>query len=218
MQMKSQGILLHAIPYLGKGRIFKVFTADAGLITLMAKKPSLSLFSPFCIAEWVYQKKRSDLFLLVEGSLLDSLDHLRHSYAAITAAGSIAQDLLRSQLAAKSAPDLYSLLSSYLKKILTFQSPSVLAASFRLKLLIHEGLLTLQAQCADCGREATSLKQGEGVCSQHASPISIPFSSPEWQTLHCLAFARQFSLLQQIDCPPSLYEKITLLFEERLKH
>jgi DNA repair protein RecO len=218
MQTKSQGILLLAIPYLGKGRILKVFTEDAGLITLVSKKPSLAVFSPFCIAEWIYQKKQSEIFTLLEGSLIDGLLSLRQSYATLTAAGSMAQDLLRTQLPAKSAPGLYHLLSSYFKKTFSFECPAILAASFRMKLLLHEGLLALQTNCIHCDLPATSLMQGESVCPAHSSPSAIGFSISEWQILHCLTFAKQFSLLQQIDCPPSLNEKLTALFEERTKY
>lgn len=218
MQTKSQGILLQTIPYLGKGRILKIFTEEAGLITLMAKKPSHALFSPFCIAEWVYRKRNTDIHPLIEGSLIDSFLNLRQSYATLLAAGSMAQDLLRTQLPAKNSPALYILLGSYFKKIPIFERPAVLASSFKLKLLLHEGLLALQTGCAHCNREATSLLQGESVCSSHAMPFAIGFSISEWQIIHTLAFARQFSLLQQIDCPPSLHEKITVLFEERAKY
>jgi DNA repair protein RecO len=217
MQIKSQGILLQVIPFLGKGRVFKVFMNDAGLITLMAKKPSHALFSPFCIAEWIYRKKQSEMVALTEGSLIDSLLDLRQSYAALTAAGSMAKDLLRTQLPEKPSPGLYSLLSSYFKKIVVFEHPSVLAASFRVKLLLHEGLLALQTICAHCDQEASFLAQGESVCPAHISPFAIGFSPAEWQILHRLAFARQFSLLQEIDGAPALNEKISALFEERTK-
>jgi DNA repair protein RecO len=217
MQTKSQGILLQVIPYLGNGRILKVFTADAGLIALMAKKSSLAHFTPFCIAEWVYRKKQNEMFTLMEGSLIDSFLSLRQSYEALTAAGSIAQDLIHTQLPGRSSPGLYSLLSSYFKKILDFERPAVLAASFQVKLLLHEGLLALQSSCAYCDREAAFLSQGESVCPTHANAFAIGFSNSEWQILNRLAYARQFSLLQQIDCLPSLNEKISTLFEERTK-
>jgi DNA repair protein RecO len=217
MQIKSQGILLQAIPFLGKGRIFKVFAEDAGLITLMAKKPTLAQFSPFCIAEWIYRKKQSEMVALRDASLIDSLLELRQSYGALTAAGSMAKDLLRTQLPERPSPGLYSLLASYLKKTALFEHPGVLAASFRMKLLLHEGLLALQEGCAHCSREANSLAQGESVCLAHTSPFAIGFSSSEWQILLRLAFARQFSLLQEIDGPPELFEKIATLFEERTK-
>lgn len=215
MRMKSQGILLQEIPYLEKKRILKIFTQDAGLVSLMARTPS---FSPFCIAEWVYQKRQSEIFSLSESSLTDSLIDLRQSYKNLAAAGSMAHDLLRSQLPAKPAPSLYELLCCYLKKIPTFETPAVLAASFRLKILLYEGLLALQTVCSRCGRASSALLLGESVCSAHADYPSILFTIPEWQTVCSLALAQKFSLLREIDCPDALMEKIASLFEERLKH
>jgi DNA repair protein RecO (recombination protein O) len=214
---KSHGILLQALPYLGNGRILKVFSEVEGLITLMAKnKPALS--SPFCIAEWVYRKGRSEIFTLTEGSLLDPLIELRDSYENLTAAGSIAQDLLKTQMAAKPTPHLYALLSSYLKKISSFKNPSILALSFRLKVMIHEGLLTLSSICSHCKENASLFSQGESVCLTHASPRAFSFSPTEWETLLCLALTRKFSLLEPLHCPSQLNEKIEKLFEERMNH
>ncbi|HSX38963.1 MAG TPA: DNA repair protein RecO [Chlamydiales bacterium] len=214
MHTKNHGVLLHAIPYLGKGCIFKVFTKEAGLITLMSKK---QLLSPFCIAEWVYQKKKSEIFNLLEGSIIDGLIELRQSYTSIRAAGSIARDLLRTQLPSKCSPALYDLFCSFLKKITVFKNPFILAECFRLKLLIHEGLLALATKCIYCSEEPTFLSQGESVCPKHASLNSILFSREEWLILYCLTFSRKFSLLATLDLPPSLEEKIALLFEEQIR-
>jgi len=211
MEIKSQGILLQAIPYLGKSRILKVFTEDFGLISMMAKKPTPA--APFCIAEWVYRKKQSEIFALLESSLTDNLLTLRESYAALRAAGSIAHDLIRTQMPGKNAPNLYRLLTSYFQKIPNFRNPEILAASFRLKLLLHEGLLALQPHCARCRREASLLDQGESVCPEHATPGSIAFSIPEWSGLHALAFSRRFSSLEELAPSPSLDNKIFSLFE-----
>jgi DNA repair protein RecO len=218
MEAKTLGILLQAIPYLGSGRILKVFTRDAGLMTLMAKKPSLKGFSPFCIAEWVYKKGQKEIHTLIDGGLMDSLLCLRESYAALTAAGSMAQDLLRSQMAAKHSPDLYNLLCSYFTKLGAFENPLILQQSFRLKLLIHEGLLSFQTGCAICGQEASSVAQGESVCPSHTAHLSIGFSPLEWKTLLRLAYSIQFSQLREIEPLPSLEEKLTSLLLERIHH
>jgi DNA repair protein RecO (recombination protein O) len=182
MEEKTPGLLLQSIPYLGQKRILKVFT-PAGLISLFAKKSSLT---PFCLAEWVYPKTEKDLYPLRDTTLLDPLSELRQNYALLTAAGSIAKDILRSQLPHKSAPELYRLACLYFKKLP--QAPDTLAASFRLKLLLHEGLLS-------CERE----------------PI---FTPTEWEQVQVLAFTRHFSALYELPAVPT--QKIALLFEERL--
>lgn len=217
MEEKIRGVCLQAIPYLGKGRILKLFTPEAGLLTLMSKKPSLAALSPFCIAECVYKKKQSEIYTLIDGSILDSLLGIRQSYSALTAAGAIAQDLLRSQLPNKAAPGLYALLCSYFKNLPQFENPAILSASFRLKYLLHEGLLALEDECARCAGQASVLMLGESVCRLHASLASFAFDKEEWHTIRQLAFSRQFSLLQQIDLSTSLHNAIGALFEERLK-
>ncbi len=210
METKSPGVLLQSIPYLGKKQILKVFTLEDGLVTLMTK----SVHSPFCIGEWVYRKKRGDIYTLEEGSLIDPLLELRANYELLSAAGAIAKDLLRSQLPTKKNSDLYALLTTYLKKLPLFADPAILVASFRLKLLLHEGLLSLQETCCQCGGPAQHLFQGESYCVEHASALGHSFSPTEWKELWLLSFARQFSLLQHSESAPK--EKIERIFEERL--
>lgn len=184
MEEKTPGLLLQSIPYLDQKKILKIFTPE-GLVSLFAKTSTLT---PFCIAEWVYQKTEKELYPLKEAALLDPLSALRQSYPIITAAGSIAKDLLRSQLPGKKAPALYQLACLYLKKIPL--APEILVASFRLKLLLHEGLL---------------------------SALPEPtFTAAEWEQVNLLAFARQFSSLYAIPTAP--FTKIALLVEERLTY
>ena len=184
MEEKTPGLLLQAIPYLGQKKILKVFT-PLGLISLFAKTSQLT---PFCIAEWVYQKTEKELYPLSDTTLLDPLSELRQSYNLLTAAGTMAKDLLRSQLPNKGSPELYQLACLYFKKLPA--SPDMLVASFRLKLLLHEGLLS--------------------------SDPEPSFTPTEWEQVATLAFARQFSTLYGLPAAPT--EKIALLFEERLIH
>jgi len=189
MEEKTPGVLLQAIPYLGQQKILKVFTPEHGLISLMsksAKNPALT--TPFCIAEWVYRKSQKEIHALKEATLLDSLLELRQSYALLTAAGAMVQDLLRSQFPGRSAQSLYDLFCAYLKKLPAFAKPEILAASFRLKLLLHEGLLATE-------QEPT-------------------FTVEEWEQASLLAFSRQFSAIQEAKIIP--FDKIRWLFEERI--
>ncbi|HSX25924.1 MAG TPA: DNA repair protein RecO [Chlamydiales bacterium] len=188
MEEKCQGVLLQSIAYLGKKRILKIVTPEEGLLTLMAKSMS-ALTTPFCIAEWVYRKTTKEIHPFIDGTLLDPLLELRQNYATLISAGAMAQDLLRSQFPAKKDPALYQLFCAYLKKLPHFSKPEILAASFRLKLLLHEGLLSLQ----------------------HPSPH---FTDEEWKITTLLAYSRQFSLLQEIEQAPTT--KIDYLFKEQM--
>lgn len=215
---KTAGVLLQTIPYLGRQRILKVFAQEGGLLTFMAKsaKPAWTAFTtPFCIAEWVYRKGQKEIHTLKDGSLLDGLLELKQDYNVLNAAGRMAQDLLSCQLPAKSAGDLYPLFCAYLKKLPQFKKPEILAASFKMKLLLHEGLLSLQKECSVCASTATHIAQGESVCSAHAAFPGISFTFEEREQIHQLAFARQFSLLQELNKVP--LEKIDLLFKERIQ-
>lgn len=214
-QEKSVGLLLQTIPYLGTGRILKVFTREAGLISLFTKKKNLgSLASPFCTGEWVYKKGQGDLFSLKDASLIDPLLDLRQSFASISAAGCIAQDILKSQMPEQAVPALYELASSYFKKLSEFAQPEILSMSFRLKLLLHEGLLSLKTQCTSCPEKALHLSQGESFCPNHTSFTSITFTPTEWDQLHLLAFASKFSMLHELKIKSSLTEKISLLSDQ----
>ena len=213
MEETTQGICLQAIPYLNNGRILKVFTPEEGLLTVMAKKKSLVSLAPFCIGEWVIKKGRGEIGTLVDGSTTDSLLELRTSYLALTAAGSIARDLLSTQMPGKNSPALYQLACSYLKRSAQFPNPTILSSSFRMKLLLHEGLLALREECAVCGAKGFCLMRGETVCAAHASAPYSSFSKEEWEALFQLTFTRQFSLLQTVTLSPALQREIDVLFE-----
>lgn len=216
---KQEGILLHTISYLGRHRILKILTPDAGLISLFAKQVAfkrLGWATPFCKAEWVFERKQSDLFSLKDASLLDAFAPLRTQYNIIMAAGSIASDLISSQLPQKSCPALYALTAAYLQHVP--HNPTALAHSFRLKLLQCEGLLHLQPTCAHCSLPASYLTGGESVCSHHAWPGALAFEANEWSLLLRLGLSRRFSDLETVSLEESLIEKMRKLFEERISH
>lgn len=184
MSTTIHGLLLQSVPYLGQKKILKIFTPD-GLISVFAQKTKLD---PFCLAEWVYRKGDTDLFPLQDSTLLDPLLDLRKSYPTLLAAGRMAQDLLRTQLPNKKAEELFDLALFYFRKLSS--SPDLLSASFRLKVLVYEGLL-----------------------SPTAEP---PFTTAEWEQVKTLAFSRKLSSIQALESGP--YIKIEQLFEERISN
>lgn len=188
---KKEAICLTTIPYLEKAQILKVFTKESGLISLIVKKKSLLSFSPFCLAEWVVKKGKGDLYLAIDATSLDSYLELRKSYATLQAAGKIAQSLLRSQMPQKPSPLLYKLLFSYFQKLKTSSNGKALAASFMLKLLIHEGLF---------------------------SPVDSveKWEEEEKELIFQLSFAQRFQDLERIILREELIEKIDQFFEESI--
>jgi len=211
---KTEGLLLQTIPYLGKQKILKIFTPNNGLISLMAKQgipPSLT--TPFLVAEWVYEKGKKELYSLKDTSLLNDLSSLRQDYSILSAAGQIAQDLLSSQFPERKAPLLYALTLSYFQKLTFFSHLETCVASFRLKRLLHEGVLSLQDECINCGKKASRIQRGESVCKDHDQGQSIPFSHEEWAVLSQLVFARQFSALQDLSLTAALQKKIEFMIQ-----
>jgi len=143
IEEKTAGILLQAIPYLGQKRILKILTPEEGLLSFIAQRSIAPVFTtPFVYAEWVYKKNQRELYPLNDATLLDDLAALKQTYAHVTAAGQMAQDLLRTQLPNKSCPELFALTLACFRKLPLFQDPNLLLAMFRLKLLSSEGLIS----------------------------------------------------------------------------
>lgn len=186
-EKKIEGLLLQSTSYLGSQKILKILTPSDGLITVMAKKKALeALCSPFLIAEWVYRIGKGEIHTLKDATLIHDLSELRKTYAVISVAGQIAQDLLKSQWPEKPGSGPYLLAVAFLQKLGSFPNPETFLASFRLKLLLHDGLL------------------GED--------LPLPFSDLERDVIHELTCVRQFSLLQGRQLDKTLQEKIAQLF------
>ncbi len=185
-EKKIEGLLLQAIPYLGKQKILKILTPTSGLLTVMSKKKECeNLTTPFLIAEWVIRRRNGEIHSLIDATLLNEMADLRKNYESIKTAGLMAQNLLKSQFPEKPGSGPYNLACAYLQKIAL--NPETLLASFRLKLLLHDGHL---------GEEE----------------FPIPFSSEEKEILHQLTFVRQFHSLQSLKIDKHMQEKIEQLF------
>lgn len=216
---RTEGIILSSIPYLKGSRILKVFTRDAGLISVMAgiRKHSAPLESPLTSFEVVYRKKNSDLYHLIDAKILDTGLDLRKSYDHLMAAGALAKSLLASQLPGRKAPILYELFHVYLRKIPLFEKPAILTASFQLKLLQHDGLLHLSFNCTKCQNTASILNRGESFCPAHAEDARHPFTPDEWQQLFLFLGAQKFSDLEKNEASLSLLSRISDAFTETVK-
>jgi DNA repair protein RecO (recombination protein O) len=221
---RTEGIVLRSFDYKDRQKILTLFSPKEGLISLIVhglssrKSHLLALTSPFCHAEFIYRKTRSDLSRFIDGTVLDEHLNFRTQYSFLQTAGTLAQAILRSQMPGKATPVLYFLFRSYFKQITTFENPAPLIASFHLKLLKHEGLLALEASCTHCqGLPAQHLDQGQSVCSLHRAPGSLSFTPTEWDTLLQLENATHFHALRQLPLSPQLSSRIAIHFHERLR-
>lgn len=218
MEEKSPGLLLQAIPYLGKKKILKILTPGSGLISVLAKTArDASLLSPFCLAEWVYKKGQNDLHFLIDASLVDGLLDLRTSYATLSAAGLIAQDLLRCSMPGSFSPELFVLACSMFQKIASFEHPEVLVALFRLKWLQQEGLLSLRPDSSLCSGSAQHIHEKESDCISYEPHSGWTFSAGEWEHLEALCKTRTFTELKKLQPLLALYGKLALFFQERMQ-
>jgi len=216
----TEGIVLQSIPFQSQHRILKVFTQKKGLLSFFVKNISpnnsqlIALTTPFSYGEWVFQKSTQDLHKIKDTTLLNSFLLLRNSLDSLNAGGSILRAVLKTQMPNKPAPALFALLLTYLQKIPDFPNPDVLATSFYLKLLLLEGLLHFTHECSHCKKPACSLAHGESVCKNHTLDPSRIFSEKDWEVLHELTYARQFSKLKSLDVSPRLFAEIEKIFQE----
>ncbi len=147
---KTPGITLSSKPFGERDKILHVFTFSHGLISVIIKRLSakksvlLTAAGHFCESEFIFRRSRTEMVTLQEASILEENLFIRSSLAMIECASSMAMAILKSQIPFKPAPGVYLLLSGYLKKLASFETPHTLAASFYLKLLLHEGLLNLK--------------------------------------------------------------------------
>lgn len=220
---RTEGIILRSQDYKEHHRIITLFSPQ-GLISLIVKSISrknarlLTLTTPFSHGEYIYHQGQSELFRFHDGTVLDDHLNLRQSLQFLQTAGALANAILASQMIGKPAPILYALYKSFHKQICTFDDPAPLLASFYLKLLRHEGLLSLSLYCANCGKNiAQALNNGESLCSQHAGQEATSFSPLEWELLLSLEGAHQFSTLRSHRFPLVLLQKIQDFFNIRMR-
>ncbi len=220
-QVESEGLVLRTVEYKSRQRIITLFTKDHGLASLIVKKISrkkpdlLSLTTPFSVGEFQYTISRSELYSLQDGTLKNANLALRKSLGHLKAAGQLINALLVSQLPGKSSPLLYQLTVSYLEQIPLFENPSLLTASFLLKLLKYEGFLFHQRRCAHCLSFPTYLSFGEPLCNSHAPPSAQKMDEEEWNCFFSLLEITRFSLLKQLFLKQELNEKIFCSFRQR---
>ncbi len=189
---RAEGIVLKTFDYKDNERISTVLTADEGVITLIVKgiryNNKISLTTPFCQAEFLFTKGKSDLFKLQDGAIINDHSFLRNNLSYLQAAADMVKHVLKSQLPGKSAPQLYHLLLACLKQLPFFSDTALLTHSFYLKLLTHEGVLSWD--------------------SPQVFPCSV--TDDEWKTLQALALVRSFKEMQTISLSSELKEKLKI--------
>jgi DNA repair protein RecO (recombination protein O) len=216
---EREGIVLKTVPYQDNKRIISVFT-DVGILQLIVTLSSsnthlLSLTTPLSHALFLYQERPSQLHLFKEGSLLSSHLAYQTSYEHLETAMILIQTILSSQFPGKSAPLLYQLLHIYLKNLPHATQPKVLASSFMLKTLRHEGLLAIHLLCGHCQKmPSQALKEGSCYCQQCMPRASLFFETEEWDQLLILLTSKKLQIFKEISYEKTLHQKVQELFKE----
>lgn len=137
----TEGITLHMIPFKNSDQIITLFSPEGVLKLFCHRGKSKQRFTPLMKVEAVYKDSGNELFPCQEISLLNSYQALRNNLTHLQVACDLLKTINASQFLGKPAPLLYQLLTFYLDKIPLIENPFVLSASFKLKVLKHEGLL-----------------------------------------------------------------------------
>ncbi|MCP5492573.1 MAG: DNA repair protein RecO [Chlamydiales bacterium] len=201
----SEGIVLKSVDFRENKRIVTIFTAEHGLITAFIpsiKTPQrLNLSSPLTRAEWQLKPGKGDLWKFLDASILELHLPIRQDLERLQVARYLLSQMLETQMPHKPTPALYALLRSFLNRLKTTSNPLALRIAFHLKLLLHEGLFSLDPHCATCQiTPGNHFHDGLLYCGSCKPPRSPKLTSEQHETLHTLATTRSFSGIEAIDC------------------
>lgn len=223
--LSTQGIILKAIPFRDSDQILSLFTLDAGLIKVLCKgsrskrQVKRGFYNPLTGVEIVYCEKRGEIFSCHEMNCVESFSYLRKELLFLEVACDLLKVILASQYVGKAAPQLYALLCFYLKKIPQAVNPWILATSFRLKLLNHDGLIAFPWICSECQTvldcEAFT-RNGESWCANHKPLRSQSWDTQELQALYQLATSQSYREISSYEISHSLQNKVINFFDANL--
>lgn len=222
-KLKTEGVILHALPFRNYDSILTLFTPEEGLIKLFfrgaySKKKGYgaATTTPLSIVEVIYTKGRGDLFSCVDIAVLHHNLALRNTLTTLEAGCEMLQCISYTQQPGKSAPELYQLLVYYLTKLPLIPTPTLITSSFRLKLLRYEGLLALLSHCCVCATPLndTWIYGSEAFCPSHTPSQSLSITKEEREIIESLAFCRDFNQLKENKVTALLSQKICRLFDE----
>jgi DNA repair protein RecO (recombination protein O) len=222
----TEGIILRAIPFRDYDQILSIFTADAGLIKVLYKGSRSKclgvqgLGTPLTRVEVIYRETRGEIFSCHEMTLLDSFSFLRKKWLNLEVACDLLQVLLASQFVGKAAVRLYALLCFYLEKIPHTLNPWILAMSFRLKLLKHDGLMSFPFLCCECHQPLQALaftRDSENWCLNHQPIGSLIWEQAELQLLYRLATCQSYQEIRSSEISLGLQNKVIAFFDACVK-
>lgn len=221
IEISTEAVILRSIPFRENDRILSIFTFEAGLIKVIHKGNSKKgkkqeNYIPLTLVELSYREKRGEIFDCLEMSSIDSFSKLRKELLFLEVGCDLLNVILSSQLVGKAAPQLYALLIYYLKRIHLTQFPWTLAASFRLKLLKHDGIAHFPFICSECqkflGNEA--FVEGNAIwCENHRSGRSQQWNSSDLDMIYRLATSQNYREICSENISIELLNRIAIFFQ-----
>lgn len=218
--LKTEALIVKAIPYRNDDCILTAFTPQQGLLSFFlrngyrSKKHSGSgVLSPLSIVEIVYSKGRGELYLCQEIGMVRHHLELRQTLTVLEEACQMLQMISATQQPEKSAPELYRLLVAYLDKLPAIPNHHILISSFQLKLMRYEGIFPLLSHCSICSEllQDTWIHTQEPFCCAHAPAGALHFTQEERRIVESLAYCRDFKQLSALILTEPLSQKIARL-------
>lgn len=217
----TEGIILRVIPFRDYDQILSIFTSEAGLIKVLYKgsrgkrKKAQNFCMPLTKVEVIYREKNGEIFSCHEMNLIESFSFLRKELLFLEVACDLLQVIQNSQFLGKAAPQLYALLCFYLKKIPQTPCPWILSASFRLKLLKHDGLIILPFKCCECQLSLEDKAFISGIdpwCTHHQPIESQSWKSIDLMMLYRFTNCQNYRDICSDNISPELYNRIHTFF------
>ncbi|MFD2704149.1 DNA repair protein RecO [Salibacterium lacus] len=173
MLEKAEGIVLRTFAYGETNSILKLFTREAGKISVMArgaKKPKSRLAAvaqPFVYAYFLYYRS-TGMKTLNQGDTIDSFRTVRYDIVRTAYASYIAELLDKLTEEQEKNPFLFELVLQLLQRMNEEDDAEVLVRIFEMKMTAQAGIKPVLEKCTHCGsQEGTfhfSVKEAGFLC------------------------------------------------------
>lgn len=217
----TEGVILKVVPFRDYDQIVSLFTRDVGLLKVMNKNvkggQNKNYCFPLSVAEVIYAERNSEISHCHDLTIIDYYNDLRKNLKHLETGCDLIHVIACSQLVGSHSPALYELLRYYLNKIPSLPNPELLSISFRLKLLLHEGILSIPLVCEVCGEALQNkafLYGSEWCCGDHHGVGSVVFIEEEIQILYRLSCSQSFQAIASCMLTPMVKAKVFSLFRQ----
>ncbi|WP_240376599.1 DNA repair protein RecO [Bacillus piscicola] len=223
MLKKAEGIVLRTIAYGETNVILRLYTREAGKISLMArgaKKPKSKLRAiaqPLVYGMFLYYKS-TGMSTLNQGDPIDSFRFIREDLLKTAYASYMAELLDKVTEEKEINPYLFELFLRLIQHMNDDNDPEVLIRIFEIKMLAQAGIKPELNHCSRCRRtEGTfsfSVKEGGFLCQlcQHTDPHRIHIQPRTVELLRTFYYLN-IERLGEISLRPATKRELKLVLE-----